>query len=398
MPGHQRQQQQVASTPSSSPTSSSTQPSSTSGSGAGNSARASRLTGNGGGYDQQELNNLFDAIDAAYDDLLGWRIRAVQRLGEDAEEVDPPPAWQSIALAVGTVALAAATAGVSTAVTGALAGGAKIAWSAIIKGTGTGAGLGLKAALGSGSGGADHDAAKAFFRSQVDALQTAKTYAQQEFITSGRAALQRSDDPIGRARELRAAILGQLNNAGEIQRQQTLASWCNFQARAQLGTDASNGGGVDLSEQLGDTSAKGVLGLEVTAPAGIGPVTVENAEIEGLNKGLRKELAARPIGQLGIAITVHGQVDPPAWYETRPPRGVIRFGENEAGTRWRRNDWGGDQWLMWKGIGGPVMTGPEGFHPDEGERKQYIWQGIAQVLDNEIKPRSLQSMHVDLDG
>jgi len=369
-----------------------------------NSAGLDRVAGGGLGAgatcDADQLNDLFDAISAAYVSILTERAVGVEELRRDAEVEDPPPAWQSIAIAVGTVALSAATAGIGTVVADALVGTAARAANAIVKAaTDKGLSSAISAGLGAASGGSDEEVTEQFFRGQADALRASSFDVQQTFITQGRAAIRAGDDPCGAAQELLTAVSVGFPVAKQEQRQKTLSSWCNFQARGSLGTSGSgDAAGADLSDQLGDTSAKGVLGLDVSAPPGQRAVTIESAEIEGLNDTLRGELSRRPVGQLGLAVTVHGEVNPPAWWESRSADGVIRFGENEAGHRWRRNSSGGEQWLMWKGIGGPVLSGPDGYHPDDAERESNVWQGIANVLDNEIKPKTLSSLGVSLDG
>lgn len=68
-----------------------------------------------------ELGDTLAVLNGKLLAILDLRKTAIRRLGEDAEPVEPPPAWQSIALAVGAIALSAATAGVATAVSGAIA-------------------------------------------------------------------------------------------------------------------------------------------------------------------------------------------------------------------------------------------------------------------------------------
>ncbi len=355
-----------------------------------------------GTCNSDQLGDLLDAISDKYTQILMERAAGVEELRQDVHVEDPPPAWQTIAIAVGSVALAACTAGVGTIVADKIVGTAARAANAIIK-TAMDKGLqtGLQGAIGVAASNPATNVTDAFFRGQADALRSTSAAVQDSWNLQGRAQVRTDADPCAAARSLFNALEEGRKAAKASQRAQTLASWCNFQARGQLGTHNQGQGnaGVALGDQLGDTSAKGVLGLEVEAGAGTrGPIRVVDAEIEGLNETLRGELAGRPIGQLGLAITVHGAVDPPAWYESRPARGRLRFGENESGTRWKRNDWGGSDWLMWKGIGGPVMTGPGGFRPTEAERETHEWSGIAAVLDNEIKPRSLRAIGVELDG
>jgi hypothetical protein len=237
-----------------------------------------------------------------------------------------------------------------------------------------------------------------FFRGQSDTLHQRSAKTQDAFNLSGRKKIRGANNPVAAAQALFNALDQGLAMAKSTQRQETLASWCNFQARGELGThnEGKENAGVNLADQLGDTSGKGVLGLVVTAPGGNGAVKVVDAEIEGLNETLRGELSVRSIGQLGIPITVKGEVNPPVWYESRSGGGALRIGENAAGTRWNNSTGGASNWLMWKGLGGSVMTGPEGFRPSEEERDQYIWKGVDRVMDEEIKPKTLKNLGVTL--
>ncbi|RME29115.1 MAG: hypothetical protein D6798_00890 [Deltaproteobacteria bacterium] len=393
MPDYQ-QQVTTPATDTSAPTTSAP----TTSTGIGNSAGQGNLVGSS--CDPDRLNDIFDAISDKYTQILMERAAGVEELRQDASVEDPPPAWQSIAIAVGSVALATATAGVGTLVAGRLVeASAKVANAMVKTALDKGLQTAITGAINAAGSNPATNVTDAFFRAQSASLRDASATVQDTWNLSGRAEMRRAEDPCAAAMQLFQALEEGRKAAKMEQRRETLASWCNFQARGELGTyhEGQPNAGTDLGSQLGDTSAKGVLGLEVTAGASSNsPVQVEDAEIEGLNETLRGELASRPIGQLGIPITVHGQVDPPAWYENRPARGTLRFGENESGTRWKRNSPGGADWLVFKGVGGPVLTGPEGL--SQSDRDQYEWQGIAKVLDNEIKPKSLRSIGVTLDG
>lgn len=361
------------------------------------------LTGQQG--DSPELSDLLDAISDKYTQLILERARGVEELRQDASVQDPPPAWVNIAVAVGTIAIGAATAGIGAAVSGAIvsaaaSSAAKIvindAFKEVIK---VGVEQGLNATIQSTITGLASNPATnvtdSFFRGQSDTLHQRSAKTQDAFNLSGRKKLRAADDPVKAAQAMFDALDKGLAVAKSEQRQQTLSSWCNFQARGELGThnEGKDNAGTNLGDQLGDTSGKGVLGLVVTAPQG-GSVTIIDAEIEGLNETLRGELSTRPIGQLGIPITVKGQVNPPAWYESRSADGLLRIGENESGTRWNKSSWGGNQWLQYKGMGGPVMTGPGGLSDED--KVDYQWKGVDRVLDDEIKPKSLKALGVAL--
>lgn len=376
---------------------------------AGNQAAQDAAMGGGqADCDSDRLNDLFDAIAHKYTQILFEQARGVEELRQDASVEDPPPAWQSIAIAVGTIALAAATAGIGTAVAGSIAAAtmyaaqsqaAATAAQAVVRSVidnslKTGITAGIQAMAPQATNVRD-----SFFRAQADALHGASADAQDAFNLRGRAEIRASADPCGAAQALfRALEAGRLAAKSE-QRIRSLESWCTFMARGELGTSGTGEHeGTDLRRQVGDTSGKGVLGLEVTATSDMrSSVTVIDAEIEGLNETLRSELAGRPIASLRMPVTVHGQVDPPPWYMTRQgPSGILRIGRNEAGTLVDRSTPGGQRFLEGKGMGGPVMTGPGGL--SASDRDAYRWQGIRKIIDVEIGRRSLRDVGVTLDG
>lgn len=355
-----------------------------------------------------ELNDLFDAIGDKYTQILFEQARGVEELRQDASVEDPPPAWQSIAIAVGTIALAAATAGVSTAVAGSIA--AATMYAAQSQAAATAAQAVVRAAIDNTlkttiTAGIQAMAPRAtnvrdaFFRAQSDALHAAAADAQDAFNLRGRAEIRASADPCGAARALFAGLEAGRQRAKSEQRIRTLESWCTFLARGELGTTGTDEHeGTDLRRQVGDTSGKGVLGIEITATRNPRtPVTVIDAEIEGLNETLRAELASQRIANLRMPVTVHGEVDPPPWYLPRQaPAGIVRIGRNEAGTLVDRSTPGGRQFLEGKGMGGPVITGPGGL--SESQRDTYRWEGIRKILDDEIGRRSLRDIGITLDG
>ena len=358
----------------------------------------------------QQTEDLLDAIAHKYSQLVLMRKEAVENLQDRTQEQDPPPAWQTIAIAVGSVALAAATGGigavVAAKVTGAILSSAsklaaQAAEAAVSSATAKALEEGLKGGIKAGTDNSAQGVTRTFFLGQSKALLHASAKAQDTFNIQGKQAIRQSDNPLDTAQALLSALENtRKNTAFQEQFSKSLAAWANFLARGELGTyKGKNNEGTNLGKQLGDTSAKGVLGLEIEARSAFRPVKVIDAEIEGLNENLRTELASRPIGQLGIAVTVHGAVDPPAWYETNKlPTSRIRIGLNESGTTWNRSDPGGNRYLMWKGIGHPVMTGPKGFNPTEKEQSKHQWTGVRNILNNELKPKSLKSLGVTLDG
>lgn len=368
--------------------------------GRGNEAAQGRML-EGGGQCSAQCEDVLDAISDKYIQILMERGRGVEELRQDASVEDPPPGWVDVALAVGTVAIGAATAGIGSAVSGAVAATAAASYKVIISdayrevmkvAVEQGIGTALEASLSAADSNPATNVTDAFFRAQSDALHKAGGKAQDTFNLDVRPFLRSAEDPVAAARALFDALDRGFAAAKTIQRQESLVSWCNFLARTQLGTtnEGTAKAGADLGEQVGDTSGKGVLGLVVEASSD-GQMEVLDAEIEGLNETLRGELAGRTIGSVDIPITVKGQVNPPAWYEERAPDGLLRFGENEAGTKWNRSTRAGDAWLAGKVEDrAPDATGTAEISESS------VWKGVARVLDDEIRPRSLRELGIAL--
>lgn len=368
--------------------------------------------------DSQTLGDLFDAISDKYGQILSERQRASQELEGDAQVNDPPPAWQSIALTVGAIALSAATAGVGGVVAASLAGSvagaaskaaAKGIESAMKSAVDKSLQAGLSAAYDGVSSLAQTNPVAAFFRGQGDAISNSNAQAQDTFTQTGRDGLRCAEDPISAAEALFNALEAGRQIAKQEQRAATLDSYCRLLSQSQLGVrgEGTATEGTNLHEQLGDTSAKGVLGLQVrTGQSHRSRVSIDYAEMEGLNESLRNEIAARPLNSLRLAITVHGEVDPPSFLEElsghrRYARGRLKFGENESGTAFNHSDRGGNQWLASKGD--PVdayITAPGTYvpQPNESEQEAFRWSAIRSILHDELGPMSLQQLGVTLGG
>ena len=123
-------------------------------------------------------------------------------------------------------------------------------------------------------------------------------------------------------------------------------------------------------------------------------------------ESFRNEIASRPLNTLRLPITVHGEVDPPSFWEEftghrRYARGQLRFGENESGTAFNHGDRGGNQWLASKGnpvdayLTAPGTSVPQ---PTESEQQAFQWSGIRSILHDELGPLSLQQLGVTLGG
>jgi hypothetical protein len=378
--------------------------------GRGNGAAQDALLAGGAAapnYDQREFDRICLTISNKYTQLLLERAAGVEELRQDAGVEDAPPAWQSIAIAVGMIALSAASAGIGTVVAGAIvATSTKIAAQAATEmvkvATEEALKTGLTAAIG-GAAGPATNVKDSFFRGQSDALRNASAATQDAFTLRGIKALETSADPIGAATNLLNALeAGRTASKGK-QRLETLGSWCNFLARAESGTDrqGTEHEGTALGGQMGDTSGKGVLGVRIEATSPSRPVTIVGAEIEGLNETLRGQIASQSIGSLHMSVNIVGLVNPAGWLEwffnSRSDDGRLRFGMNESGTLWNDSSYGANRWLHSKSSGGqPQIWGEDG--PSKQDLDAMSMQAARQIIDREIKPKTLTQLGVELGG
>jgi hypothetical protein len=323
--------------------------------------------GNNEGGINQELEDTLEAIASQYSFICLRQRDAVDDLNKDAQKEDPPPLWQSILIGAAELALTAALGGVGgvivksigsklagkvsemTAefVANAVSDFAKDAGARAVKG-----GIGALAA-------STKDPRELFFRGQRDALTQTAAQQQAEFLRTGRAKIRKADKPLDQANALYAAIQENLQNAYEKQRDESLDAWCSYQAKGDLGEKEIDGKkkGTNLDDQLGDTSAVGVIGIEIRCKQPGARPEIERAEVEGLNEGLRGILESRPIGSIKAPITVKGYVgDDVAWYEKQP---WMQVGRNEQGVVWVDDNYD-MHWLYYRANPNPELWGPGG--------------------------------------
>lgn len=319
------------------------------------------------GETNQELEDLLDAIVSQYSYICLKQCAAVEDLGKDAEKEDPPPLWQSLLVGAAELALVGALGGVGGVVVSkvgkALAGKvtdmvAEFVANGVadmvkdLGGTLVKGGIGLMAS-------STDDTRELFFRGQRDALTDTAAQLEGVFNTNGRDKIRKADKPMVQANALYKAIQSSLTTAYELQRNATLDAWCTYQAKKDLGEFERDGKkhGTDLSDQLGDTSAVGVLGIQMRCEKQGSTPTIERAEIEGLNEGMRKVLESRPLGLINVPMTVKGYVGEDVYfYETQP---WIQIGRNEQGGVWVDPSYN-LMWLYYRAYPNPEIWGPGG--------------------------------------
>jgi hypothetical protein len=371
------------------------------------------------GTELDDLGDLFDNISLKYGQILVSRLAGVRELNDDANVEDPPPAWQGLALAAATIALSVATAGVGGAVAASIgAGVASGASKAVAKGIDdaikaaidTSLNATISGTLSTAMSNPGNSPADAFFRAQAASITEANVAAQDAFTSGGgRDMIRCADDPIQTAQTLLTSLESGRAVAQATQRLESLSSFCTLLAQADLGVnrEGTPNAGTELTEQLGDTSAKGVLGLQIeTGERSRSRVTVTDAEIEGLNEGLRGDIERTPLNSLRMPITVHGEIDPATLAEqffTKEPlhRGRLRFGQNESGTKFNDSSRAGDRWLASRGNYTPHSISAPGTvseGPTEAEEAGFKWEGIRGILEDDLGPMSLKRLGVSLGG
>lgn len=238
-------------------------------------------------------------------DLIRQNFIAVDEWEAIAAVEDPPPAWQTALMVIGTVALAAALGGVGGVVAGKLLSeGAKMVTHFIVnaaidagkKAVETGVGMAVSTA-----GAGDGAALKAFCNTQRYGMSDASKTARETFVTkSGTHTGQRMT--IAQMQSIKAANDASFQEAKSIQHHEMLANWMNMLAGKDNAKNSTDG--------LEDTSVKGVLGLVIKG-ASDNPTQIVRAETEGVNESLRNQLtgtkvsdwAPRP-GKPGINIRI----------------------------------------------------------------------------------------------
>jgi hypothetical protein len=347
--------------------------------------------------DDQALEDKMDAIASAYNFICLRQRDAVRDLMEDAAKEDPPPLWQTLLIAAAQVALAGALGGVggaiSAAVTKKLAGKvSEIVANAIAtsmedaaKDAANRTVTGIAGQIASSSS----DPREIFFRGQRDTLTDTAMKQQNAFITREKAKIRAAKEPAQQADALLAAVEENYQNAYLRQRNETLDQWCSYQAKQALGKNDEKGAnpGTNLGKQVGDTSAKGVLGIQIRVFQPGAAVTIERAEIEGLNEGLRKIIESRPLKSLKIPMTVKGYVGEDigwaAWLIEKRSQPWVALGRNETGTIWMdTGDYSGLSWLHLRAHPYAELWGPGG--PTREHTKEAAFEGARLLIEQDM--------------
>jgi hypothetical protein len=360
--------------------------------GGGVQRQAVQLDGN-----NQALEDRLDAIADAYSFICLRQRDAVRDLMEDAAKEDPPPLWQSLLIAAAQVALAGALGGVGGAISGAVAKklaskvseiAANAVATAMEDAAKDAAGKTVVAIAGQIAS-TSNDPREIFFRGQRDTLTDTAMKQQIEFTTKHKQQIRAAKDPIVQADALLAAVVDNYQSGNVKQRDATLDQWCSYQAKQALGTEKGNKAknpGTNLRSQLGDTSAKGVLGIVMRVHQPGDAVTIERAEIEGLNEGLRKIIESRPIKALKMPITVKGEVgEDIGWareWLNKESQPRIECGRNETGTVWMAGYYGGLSWLHLRAHPHAELWGPGGATREH--TREAAFEGARKLIEQDM--------------
>jgi Domain of unknown function (DUF4157) len=348
--------------------------------------------------DDKALEDTLEAVAFAYKDICEKQRDAVQDLKEDAAKEDPPPLWQSLLLAAAQVALAGALGGVGGAISAAvakkLAGKvSEIAANAIataMEDAAKDAAGKTVTAMAGQIASTSSDPREIFFRGQRDTLTDTAMKQRIEFITKHKQQIRAAKEPKMQADALLASLQENYEIAYVKQRDETLDQWCSYQAKQALGTnngEKTKNPGTNLGSQLGDTSAKGVLGIVMRVHQPGSAVTIKRAEIEGLNEGLRKVIESRPIKALKMPITVKGEVgEDIGWareYLNKESQPRIECGRNETGTVWMGGrDYRGLSWLHLRAHPHAELWGPGG--PTREHTREAAFEGARMLIEQDM--------------
>lgn len=235
------------------------------------------------------LDQLLDGIQLNYDHQLTMQRDAVtQDFAQAADDVDPPPLWQSLLIGAAEVALSAATAGIGGAIARSCVSAAAKTTADVVKSAVANA---IKASIqGAISAAAGHSSnpLEIFIAGQRDTLTDAM-HAQQTAMIGQRTTYQSSETGQQDALDLYNSQEQAEPTVRTTQFNEVVTQWTLYLAHQEHGihNEGQDDAGTDLGDQIGDTSGKGVLGLEVEAYSDLGrAVHVINAEIEGLNENL----------------------------------------------------------------------------------------------------------------
>jgi hypothetical protein len=333
------------------------------------------------------LSKLLKAILLNYQYVLQMQQKAITEIEEDAEEKAAPKLDAVLLGALAQVALSVACGAIGGAIAGKLISAtAKAAQEAIKGAIAKTVEDGTKIAVAAASqGGGDRASLKGFFRGQWDTLSKASHDVQTTFVLSVEKRLESSATGEADAKELYAAQEAAEGTVKQKQLVETLSQWLVYMAREENGVnrEGTANEGTDLSGVVGDTSRKGVLGIDLDGGYPNEKLKIGEAEMDGIGEGLAARIEEIKIGDLKIPITVTGDVDGLA-------ESKVGFGMNEAGTVWDKSNYGGMVWLHGQaGHGAELWNDPRNL-PSYEHLKKARYEGARAVIDNEIKPYTLK--------
>ncbi len=220
-------------------------------------------------------------------DLIRQNLLAAESWQTKAAVEDPPPLWQTALMTVGGLVLNAALGGVGAALAGKLVDSAtkfaaSTAINAAIEFGKAAAGKGVDAAISAASGAGDKKPLVAFCEQQKTGLSASSKKAREEFVlTSGTHTDQRLT--IGQMKQIQTANDEAFTNATSIQHHEMLVGWMGMNAG-----DTTNS--KTLGNDVESFDNNGVLRIKISGVSD-SPVMILGASVEGLNNGLRADIA-----------------------------------------------------------------------------------------------------------
>ncbi|MEZ4466361.1 MAG: DUF4157 domain-containing protein [bacterium] len=224
-------------------------------------------------------------------DLIRQNLLAAEAWKTRAEVEDPPPFWQEALLAVGGLVLNAALGGVGGTLASRLTKGvtsfvADAAIRAAVKVGESAASKGVNAAISAASASGDKKPLVAFCEQQRMGMSAASKEARESFVKQA-GTFTDQKLTIAQMAEIKAANDAAFERAQEIQNHEMLVGWMGMNAG-----DTTKSENTDSNVQ--DIDNNGILRLTI-AGSGDKPTKITAATADGLNEGLRGDIAGTKV-------------------------------------------------------------------------------------------------------
>ncbi len=303
-------------------------------------------------------------------DLIRQNLLAAESWKGRAEVEDPPPLWQSALVGLGGMVLNAALGGVGgMLIKGLVAEGTKVVAELAIR-TAVNAGVdackkGVGAAQTAASGSGDQAPLIAFCEQQRLGMSAASKAARESFVKStGDSGDQKMT--IAEMEQVKAANDSQFSNAMSIQNKEMLVGWMALQAGETSKTPGTKGASTEGNVE--DIDNNGILRITISG-SGDSVSKIATAEVDGLNEGLRAELAGSKLGDWMVGGAHKRKQGIDVLVTTVSPDRANNFQMSQATTQKAK---AADVCGTWGGFKGPIFfsifaerTGTTSWHDSD---------------------------------